>query len=187
MPIRTERSSDHAAIHEVNARAFGQPAEAELVAQIREGDGFDPALSLVAVLDDDDGDVAGVAAETTHGERIVGHILLSPIHIETDDGTNVPALALAPMAVLPEYQRQGIGSQLVRAALAAAKDAGHKIVIVLGHEAYYPRFGFEPASVCGIRAPFDVLDAAFMVIALTPDALRDIHGVVWYPSVFEGL
>ncbi len=187
MPIRPEQPPDHAAIHDVNVRAFGQPAEAELVAQIRNGDGFDPALSLVAALDDDAGDAAGVATEPAKTERIVGHILFSPIQIETDAGTKVPALALAPMAVLPECQSRGIGSQLVRAGLVAAMDAGHKVVVVLGHEAYYPRFGFEPASTCGIRAPFDVPDAAFMVLALTPDALRDIHGVVRYPSVFDGL
>lgn len=187
MICRVERPSDEGAIHEVNLRAFGQPAEAGLVAQIRQSDEFDPALSLVAVLDDDNGDAEGGAADVAKSERVVGHILLSAIHIETDDGTNVPALALAPMAVLPEYQNQGVGSQLVRAALVAARDAGHKIVIVLGHETYYPRFGFEPASRHGIRAPLDVPDAAFMVIGLTPDALRDIHGVVRYPSVFNAL
>jgi len=184
--VRCEQLGHETVIQDVNARAFGQPAEAELVARIRADDGFDPALSLVAVVDDDGG-AGGVAVEAAKSERVVGHILLSPVHIETEGGDKVPALALAPMAVLPEHQRKGIGSQLVHAALAAARSAGHRIVVVLGHATYNPRFGFETASQYGIRPPFDVPDEAFMVIGLVPDALSGIHGVVRYPSTVDGV
>ena len=172
---RPEQPADEAGITEVLNRAFGQPAEAELVAKIRASDGFDNALSLVAVtIDDDD-----------HPESIVGYILHSPVHIERDDGGRVPALSLAPMAVLPEHQNQGIGSQLVRVGLDAARTAGHRIVIVLGHEEYYPRFGFERASTFGLRPPFDAPDAAFMALALQPGALTDVSGTVRYPPAFD--
>ena len=165
---RPEQPSDHAAIEEVNRLAFGQDAEARLVAKLREADSDDPALSLVAVRDG----------------QVVGHILFSPILIETTGG-NVAAMALAPMAVLPDFQGQGIGSALVREGLEACRRAGHRIVIVLGHADYYPRFGFKPASRHGLRSPFPVTDEAFMTMALVPGGLDDISGVVRYPAAFD--
>ena len=120
--IRSEQLADHAAIAEVNREAFGQEGEPRLVAALRKAEGFDPALSLVALRDD----------------AIVGHILFSPIQIEREGG-DVPAIALAPMAVRPAFQRQGIGSALVRGGLEACRRAGHRIVVVLGHAEYYPR------------------------------------------------
>ena len=105
--VRPEQPSDHAAIEAVNRQAFGQDAEAHLVTKLREADRHDPALSLVAVRD---------------GE-VVGHILFSQILIETDGG-NVAAMALAPMAVLPDYQGQRIGSALVRDGLEACRRGG---------------------------------------------------------------
>ncbi len=167
---RAEQPSDEAAIANVLTRAFGQPAEAELVAKIRAGDGFDNALSLVAVTIGND----------HHPESIVGYILHSPIHIERDDGGRVAALSLAPMAVLPEYQNQGIGSQLVRAGLDAARTAGHRIVIVLGHENYYPRFGFERASACSVRCEWDVPDEVFMLLVLDKTAMSGVSGLARY-------
>ncbi len=101
--IRSEQLADHAAIAEVNREAFGQEGEPRLVAALRDAKGFDSALSLVAVREDE----------------VVGHILLSPIHIERNEG-DVAALALAPRAVQPAYQRRGIGSALVRAGLEGA-------------------------------------------------------------------
>ncbi len=167
MTIRAEQPGDHIAIETVNRSAFGQPDEARLVASIRQTSGYDPSLSLVALRDG----------------RIVGHILFSPIHIETDHGDS-PALALAPMAVLPDWQRQGIGSELVRAGLDAARRAGHRIVIVVGHAEYYPRFGFVPAGKYRLRAPFPVPDEAFMVLKLSPGSLEGISGLVRYPPAF---
>src|SRR6476646_8630822 len=117
--IRPETSADHDAIRHVNRLAFGQGDEARLVDALRDG-GY-VRVSLVA------------EAES----RVVGHVLFSDLPILTDDGT-VAALALAPMAVLPEYQRRGIGSALVRRGLAACRDRGHRIVVVLGHPDFYP-------------------------------------------------
>ena len=97
----------------------------------------------------------------------------------------VSALALAPMAVRPEFQRQGIGSELVRRGLEACKVASHRIIIVVGHPGYYPRFGFTPARAKGLEAPFQVSDEAFMVAALVPGALDGISGMVRYPPVFN--
>lgn len=166
--IRSEQPCDYIVVEQVNRLAFGQDGEARLVAKLREADGHDPALSLVAIRDD----------------RVVGHILFSPILIETD-GDDVRALALAPMAVLPDDQRQGIGTSLVREGLEACRQRGHRIVVVLGHAHYYPRFGFARASLHGVRCPFAVPDEAFMVMALVPGSLDNINGVVRYPGAFD--
>ena len=168
--IRSEQVDDHAAIAEVNREAFGREGEPRLVAALRDAEGFDPALSLVALRE----------------SEVVGHILFSPIHIERDGG-DVPAVALAPMAVRPEFQRQGIGSALVRAGLKACSRAEYRIVVVLGHSDYYPRFGFTPACEHGVRAPFEVPDEAFMVLNLVDGGLDDVAGVVRYPGPFADL
>ncbi len=165
--LRSEQPADCAAIAEVNREAFGQWNEAELVAALRKAEGFDPALSLVAVRE----------------SEVVGHILFSPIHIERDGG-DVPAIALAPMAVRSAYQRRGVGSALVSTGLESCRRAGHRIVVVLGHAEYYPRFGFTPACECGVRAPFEVPDEAFMVLSLVDGGLDDVAGVVRYPAPF---
>lgn len=98
--------------------------------------------------------------------------------------SNLPALALAPMAVRPEYQNQGIGSELVRHGLRQCRDLGHKVIVVVGHPEYYPRFGFSLARAKGLEAPFPVPDEAFLVLELVPDALEGIKGVVNYPPEF---
>ncbi len=134
--IRPEGPGEHTAIAEVNRLVFGSDAEARLVAALRKADCFDSSLSLVAV----------------HDGLVVGHILFSPIRIETDDG-NVPAMALAPMAVLPACQRHGIGSALVWQGLQACRRAVHSIVVVLGHADYYPRFGFRPSQPTRVARP----------------------------------
>lgn len=165
--IRSERSTDHQAVEDVNQQAFGRSSEANLVAALR------PSLpaadySMVAVLNN----------------QVVGHILFSPVVIETSLMT-IPALALAPMAVLPEYQGQGIGSALVREGLGTCRRLGDRIVIVLGHPDFYPRFGFLPASRFNIQAPFEVPDPVFMALELQPGALQDVRGTVRYPPAFD--
>ena len=167
--IRAERTRDFAIIRQLNQAAFGQDAEAKLIDLLRPGHAFIPELSLVALLD-------GV---------IVGHILFTRIRIRHEKGKTFDSLALAPMAVLPEHQRKGLGGRLVREGLARAAGLGHRSVIVLGHEAYYPRFGFQPASKWNIRPPFEVPDSVFMALELTPGALTNVQGTVQYPKEFE--
>lgn len=161
MIIRSETASDIARIHDVNERAFGQPGEAKLVDALRER--ATPFLSFVA---EDDG-------------AVVGHICFSPVTIA---GVERLILGLAPMAVAPERQNQGIGSQLVRNGLDECRRAGAAAVVVLGHPEYYPRFGFRPASTAGLRSEYDVPDPVFMVLPLTPDV--DLSGVARYHDAF---
>ena len=168
--IRPEQPRDHDSIGEVNRLAFGGEQEARLVERIRDASGFEPALSLVAERDNE----------------IVGHVLFSPIRIDTDSEA-VPALALAPMAVRPECQRQGIGSALGREGLEVARRLGHRIVVVVGHADYYPRFGFRRACEFGIRCPFECPDDSFMVLSLAGDSGVIKPGTVCYPPPFSDL
>jgi putative acetyltransferase len=163
--IRMETPEDYEAVFEVNRRAFGRGNEARLVEALRSSGG---ALSLVAEA----------------GGQVVGHILFSPIWIETESG-EAPAISLAPMAVLPEFQNQGIGSQLVRRGLEECRRQGNKVVIVLGHPGFYPRFGFSPARAMGVEAPFDVPDEPWMALELQPGALQGVSGRVRYPPAFD--
>jgi predicted N-acetyltransferase YhbS len=94
------------------------------------------------------------------------------------------SLALAPMAVLPKYQKQGIGAKLIKEGLKKAKKIGFDSVFVLGHKDYYPRFGFEKASRWNIKCPFKVPDEAFMAIELSVGALKERSGIVEYPKEF---
>jgi len=166
--IRTEVPEDIPAIHEVNAVAFAHDDEARLVDALRENGDFNPELSLVAVSCD----------------RVIGHILFPGITIESEKAT-VPAVALAPLVVHPDFQCMGIGRSLIEVGFEACRDLGHNIVVVVGHPGYYPRYGFSPASDYGIVAPFEVADDVFMVNALVPEALDGVHGRVRYPKAFE--
>lgn len=166
--IRPETPKDLPAIFCVNQLAFGRDNEARLVNKLRDENAI--VMSLVA---EQDG-------------RIVGHILFSPVTI-TDSDFQWHAVGLGPMAVLPEVQKQGVGSALIRAALAQLKTLGHDIVIVLGHSEYYPRFGFQSTQPFGIRWEIDVPAEVFMLAELTPGALRGRRGVVRYHSAFRGV
>lgn len=166
--IRSEQVKDIAAIREVNMLAFKGEQEARLVEAIRASTLFVPELSLVAV---------------TNNE-IIGHILFSIISIATSHG-DVPTLALAPMAVAPEYQYQGVGSALVRAGLRKCQELGFEHVCVLGHPTFYPKFGFTPSRTKGIEAPFPVPDEVFMVYEIKRGSLAGIIGKVKYPPAFE--
>ena len=116
--------------------------------------------------------------------EIVGHIAFSPVTIESDQAT-VNAVGLAPMAVSPEFQRSGIGSQLVEEGLNRIRTAGHDLVVVLGHPEYYPRFGFVPAKKYGIRWEHDVPEEAFMIKELREGALKEVRGTVKYRPEFN--
>jgi putative acetyltransferase len=166
--IQPEKEEYYTAIHELNVFAFGREDEAELVNKLRKSSDFVQELSLVAVKD----------------KKVVGHILFSPVAIHTKKRI-LPALALAPMAVHPEFQNRGIGSELVRQGLERCRKLGYKVVIVVGHPTYYPRFGFISARAKGLETPFPVPDEAFMVIELTPGALNGISGMIIYPPAFE--
>lgn len=167
--IRPEKNEDIPAIREVNFLAFKQENESRLVDAIRESEFFVPELSLVAVKDD---------------EEIVGHILFSIISIETERGS-IPTIGLAPMAVKPAYQKQGIGSKLVEEGLKRCEQLGYEHVVVLGHPHFYPKFGFETSNPKGIEAPFPVPDEVFMVLELKQGSLNGIKGKVQYPPAFS--
>ena len=162
--IREETQADHDAIREVNRLAFEGEEEGLLVDRLR-ADGL-----LIASL---------VAEEQ---EQIVGHILFSglPIEIEKE---GITACSLAPMAVRPEAQRRGIGAALVKAGLDLCRERGCSIVVVVGHPAYYPRFGFSVGLAQKLRSPFSGSEA-FMALELVPEALAGVSGTVRYPDAF---
>lgn len=164
--IRSETVGDHEAIRHINRLAFGQDTEARLVDALRDG-GF-VRLSLVA-------EQAG---------HLVGHILFSDLPIITGERT-VAALSLAPMAVLPEWQNQGVGSALVRRGLDACRENGHRIVVVVGHRRFYPRFGFSPERASRLESPY--VGEAFMAVELVSGALDGVEGRVVYPPPFASL
>ncbi len=147
--------------------------------RIRATDAFVPALSLVAELEPP----GETARDSVTRGLLVGHILLSRVAIA---GLDEPILALAPMAVMPEHQRSGIGSALVKAALDAAEALEEPLVVVLGHPWFYPRFGFKRASRYGLFPSESWPDAAFMAKPLTRWS-QELRGRVVYPSSFDGL
>lgn len=168
MNLRCENPLDYQAVAKVNLQAFGHENEAHLVEQIRDSERYIPELSLVAELD----------------SAVVGHILFS--YIDLVGEATLPVLGLAPLAVQPKLQRQGIGSALVRAGLAKADAIGEAVVIVLGHPQFYCRFGFEPSVYYGIESPFPVPEAAFMV-KLLQHYQDKYRGKVAYPPAFQGV
>lgn len=164
--IRPEEPGDHAAVFDVNKRAFDTPLEAGLVEKLRPV--ARPIISLVAVKD----------------AAVVGHILFTPVTIRSDDGARA-AMGLGPMAVVPEFQNQGIGSKLVLAGLEECRKIDQPVVFVLGHPKYYPRFGFKPVAPKGLHYKDEKYDFAFMVRELTPGALAGMSGYVHYLPQFD--
>jgi putative acetyltransferase len=165
--IRDERPGDAEAVRAVNRAAFATSEEADLVDALRRAAA--PVISLVAEA----------------GSAIVGHIMFSPVTLAgTDDLT---LMGLAPMAVVPARQRQGIGSRLVSAGLERCREANVAAVVVLGHAEYYPRFGFSPASRLSLRSEYDVPDDVFMVCELQSRALEGRAGTIRYHEVFGSL
>lgn len=164
MLIRPESQRDRAVIHALNASAFDGPAEAALVDLLR--DQAQPLISLIA----------------EENDAVVGHIMLSPVSLSGHPALRI--MGLAPMAVVPSRQRRGIGSALVRAGLDQCRQLGIDAVVVLGHPAYYPRFGFAPAAARGIRSEYDVPDDTFMVVELRHGSLDGTSGTVTYHEAF---
>ena len=159
--IRPERPEDIPLTHAINERAFGQLDEAVLVDAVRARG--ERIIFLVAV----------------DGERLVGHILFTPVTIHAPDRVR-EAVGLAPLAVDPDYQHRGIGSHLVVQGLDLCRESGYRIVVVLGHPTHYARFGFVPARLHGISLELDMPNDAFMVIELESGALNGCTGVARY-------
>jgi len=169
MLVRTETAADHTAVATVVTAAFeGRVDEARLVDLIRRSDGFDPDLTLVA----------------EDGGKVVGHVMFSRVGFEGSGPAQV--YCLAPLSVHPDHQRRGVGSALTREGLRRLDDRGEPMVILEGIPAYYPRFGFEPASAHGIEPPDPgVPDEAFMVRFLGSHRPVMTGRVVWPPAFYE--
>ena len=149
----------------MNTAAFETRLEGDLVDIVRHT--TDPIISLVA----DD------------GEKIIGHILFSPVTLSGHRDARI--MGLAPMAVLPGEQRRGIGSALVREGLTRSKNLGYGAVVVVGHPNYYPRFGFRPAATFNLKSEYDVPDDVFLALELTPNYLQGKAGTIHYHSAFR--
>ena len=163
--IREERPDDVAAVRDLNRRAFGQDQESNTVDELRANGAA--LLSLVATVND----------------RVVGHIMYSPLSV----GGNITGAALGPMAVLPERQRQRIGSKLIEAGNQKLKNAGCPFIIVVGHADYYPRFGFRPAGEHGIKCQWDVPDDVFMLLVLDQAKMEGVSGLAKYRHEFSSV
>lgn len=167
LEIRQENKDDYEEIYNVVKTAFETAEhcdgnEQDLVVALRKGDNFIPDLSLVALKDN----------------KIVGYILFTKIRIGKFE-----EVALAPLGVLPKYQKKGIGSKLIKEGHIIAKKLGYHYSVVLGSNEYYSKFGYIPAIEYGIKAPFDVQSENFMAIKLN-DTSEDVQGVVKYAKEF---
>jgi putative acetyltransferase len=165
MQIREETEKDQVAVHHLNVAAFGTPLEADLVDVLRK-----EASPIISLLAEGDG-------------MVIGHILFSPVALTNHKDLKI--MGLGPMAVLPDRQRQGVGSALVREGLMKCKALGYGAVVVLGHPGYYPRFGFVPSARYGIVSEYEVPEDVFMVLELEPGYLRQAEGIIQYHPAFN--
>ena len=166
MIIRQEKPEDIDDIHALNELAFGQPQEANIIDKLRIN--CDNLLSLVVI----------------ENEKVVGHILFSPVEIEGQHGI-IRGMGLAPMAVLSEMQHKGIGTQLVKSGIENLREMQCPFIIVLGHPEYYPRFGFERASLYGIKCQWEgIPDDAFMILWLDKSKINRVSGLAKYRDEF---
>lgn len=166
--IRGEREIDVASIHEINMLAFQQEDEAFLVDALRKGKSFIRGLSLVALKED----------------KAIGHAIFTKAFIVNKAGKRQACIALGPMAVRPEYQKQGVGSKLVEEGLERGRELAFNSAVVLGHKEYYPKFGFKPASERNIRSTFPGAEEYFFIMELKPGGLKGISGTVQYAREF---
>jgi putative acetyltransferase len=166
MIVRPEVASDRAAVRRVHATAFATPEEADLVDALRAG--AEPLVSLVA-------EEAGI---------VVGHVVFSPVTLP--EHPELRLMGLAPLAVVPARQRTGIGAALTRAGLERCREIGAGAIVVLGHPAYYPRFGFARADAFGIGCQFEAPADAWMLLELEPGYLRGAGGTARWHTAFDG-
>lgn len=172
MVIRQEEEKDHQQVFQVIEEAFrdleySDHQEHFLVERLRKSEAFIPELSLVAEANNE----------------IVGHILLTKITIE-NDLQSFESLALAPVSVLPAFQHQGIGGMLIHEGHHIARELGYESAILIGHENYYPKFGYKKTTNFGISFPFDIPEENGMAIELVKEGLKNITGIVRYPKEF---
>ena len=165
MQIIGEKEEHLSAIHALNTSAFETEAEAILVDLLREC--ADPLVSLIAKIN----------------EGIVGHILFSPVSLTGHPEAII--MGLAPMAVMPELQGKGIGSELVKAGLDMCNNLGVGAIVVLGHPEFYPRFGFKPSTDFGIGCEYKVPREVFMLKELLPGYLKGKSGIIRYHEAFK--
>ncbi|MCL2857059.1 MAG: N-acetyltransferase [Oscillospiraceae bacterium] len=166
--IRQEAPGDYAGVYALTKAAFDGTEhcdgdEQELPGRLRGRVEFIPKLSLVAEL----------------GGRLVGHIMFSPITIGGHS-----ALCMGPVSVLPEFQSRGVGSALIEKGHAVARSLGFSVCVLVGHENYYPRFGYEPISRHGITFPFEAPEDCKMVKFLSEDG-KDVRGAAVFPPELE--
>ena len=165
--VRFERPEDIDEVRLLNDKAFGQIFEGRIVDNLRKS--RNRILSLVAI----------------SKNKVVGHIMFSPVTIETQKGV-IEGMGLAPMAVSPELQKQGIGSILVKEGLRIIRNTSCPFVIVLGYEKYYPRFGFQRASKYGLKCQWEgIPDEAFMAMILNDPVMKGVSGIVRYRNEFD--
>lgn len=172
LTIREEEIKDYNEVEKVveesfKTAEFSDKDEHNLVRRLRNSNEFIKELSLIA----------------EEENKILGHVLLTKALIK-GESTSYETLALAPLAVLPEYQKSGIGKNLMNKAIERARELGYKSIVILGHENYYPKFGFEKASKYGVKAPFEVPDEAYMILELLPGGLNGVSGIVEYSKAF---
>lgn len=170
--LRQEKEKDYPEVFKVVEQAFKNAEYSDhqehfLVERLRKSCAFIPELSIVAEIDN----------------KIVGHILFTKILVKNNSEI-FESLALAPVSVIPEYQGKGIGGQLIHYGHQVAKKLGHSSVILIGHENYYPKFGYQKTSTFGIAFPFDIPEANGMAIELVNNGLKNIKGIVHYPKEF---
>ena len=172
--IRQEQPSDYPAIQKLIQEAFetieySDHQEHLLVERLRKSTAYIPELALVATID----------------EQIVGYILLTKLAIENKNVIiEEQVLALAPVAVSPTFQGQGIGGKLILEAHEIARKLTYKAIILLGHQDYYPRFGYRQTAAYNITLPFEAPEENCMLYELYSNSLKNITGIVKYPRVF---
>ncbi len=167
MLVRNEEEKDISAVYTLNRSVFETPAEANLVDTLRKE--ARPVMSLVA---EDD-------------KAVVGHILFSPVSLTAHPELKI--MGLAPMAVIPRYQKKGVGSALVHAGLERCKELNFGAVVVLGHPEYYPRFGFSPSTCFGIKCEYQASENAFMAVELQQGYLDGKSGTIKYHAAFQNV
>ncbi|MFC3745587.1 GNAT family N-acetyltransferase [Paenibacillus sp. GCM10012306] len=173
MQIKTETVQDYRQVYDLNVVAFeNREDEARLVERIRSSEGSIPELSIVAI--QDEGESANV----------IGHVLFSKASV-IDRDIEHPVIVLAPVAVHPDSQRQGVGQALIREGLRRCQALDYGLVLLIGHPSYYPKLGFKPARPYGLELKqFEVPDDVFMVHECIEGRLAAVKGELRYPAVF---